>query len=263
MKTYPKRDQWSTAVEHTICDAVGKCYPRNWDEDHITRSLLTALRDEHSEVTIKTDENNWYTKHHWDIYKNTKEQSMEEKHGDIGILVQLRFDDTKILEGVAFIEAKRMYQNHVDDSKSRFESLSRNQLARYCKSSSFHRTVLYDYHMNDHFKRASSFALPTRHLLTLDKDNREIYPYCEKLSDCLTNRYFRGYELDFDEELVSSVKGFLGAKGGVEYLMVAQSTLSSEIELNPELIEINRGTYKRFDTSEPDNTPTHSFGPGM
>jgi len=80
------------------------------------------------------------------------------------------------------------------------------------------------------------------------------------LSYCLTNRYFQGYELDFDPDLVNSVKGFLDSNGGVKYLIVAQSTLSPDLSLEPKLIEINDNMYQRLDSSEPEDTPTNNFG---
>lgn len=265
MENYSSRFDWHKAVDTTVTGALKKCYPRDWkDEDHLTRTLLTALRDEHSNVSIEKDKIiGKDAKCHWDIYKNTKEQGIEQKHGDIGILVQLRFDKTKILEGVAFLEAKRIYHDPSDDTKSKFGALDKSQLERYCNNSSFHRTVFYDCFKTESGIAAFSLTLPTRHLLAIDKDNRDIYPYCEYLSYCLTNRYFQGYELDFDPDLVSSVKGFLGANGGIKYLIVAQSTLSPELELNPELIIINRDIYKTINEPEPDNTPRNNFGPGM
>jgi hypothetical protein len=266
MDNYSSRFDWHKAVDSTVRNALGKCYPRDWkDEDHLTRSILSALKVEHSNVIIEKDKiNGKNSKCHWDIYKNTKEKGMEQKHGDIGVLVQLRFDDTKVLEGVAFLEAKRIYHDPSDDSKSKFTALDKKQLERYCANSSFHRTVFYDCSKFDGGHSAVSLTLPTRHLLAIDKDNRDIYPYCEYLSYCLTNRYFQGYELDFNPDLVKSVKGFLGANGGVKYLIVAQSTLSPELELSPELIEINRDMYKKIDEPEPDNTPRNRFnGPSM
>ncbi|WIX01074.1 hypothetical protein QK899_11025 [Pseudomonas sp. AR5] len=263
MDNYSSRFDWHKAVDSTVSNALGKCYPRDWkDEDHLTRSLLSALRDEHSNVTIEKDKIiGKKSKCHWDIYKNTKEMGIEQKHGDIGVLVQLRFDNTRILEGVAFLEAKRIYHDLSDDSKSKFTALDKKQLERYCANSSFHRTVFYDCFQNeDGGHSAISLTLPTHHLLAIDKDNRDVYPYCEYLSYCLTNRYFQGYELDFNPDLVESVKGFLCANGGVKFLIVAQSTLSPDLELNPQLIEINRDIYKRITTKEPNNTPNNSFG---
>lgn len=265
MENYISRFDWHKAVDNTVSNALGKCYPRDWkDEDHLTRSLLRALRDEHSTVTIEKDKIiGKNTKCHWDIYKNTKEQGIEQKHGDIGVLVQLHFDESKILEGVAFLEAKRIYHDSLDDTKSKFEALDMLQLEKYCNNSSFHRTVLYDVKNISNQNVAVSLTLPTRHLLTIDKNNRDIYPYCERFSYCLTNRYFQGYELDFDQTLVNEVKGFLGNNGGVKYLIVAQTTLSPELELSLEPIKINRDIYARLDSSEPDNTPTNDFGMGM
>ena len=262
MENYSSRFDWHKAVDITVSNALGKCYPRDWkDEDHLTRSLLSALRDEHSNVTIEKDNcSGKKLKCHLDIYKNTKEQGIEQKHGDIGVLVQLHFDESKMLEGVAFLEAKRIYHDSTDDKKSKFAALDKSQLKKYCNNSSFHRTVLYDYRKKDNDYSGVSKTLPTRHLLTIDKSNRDIYTYCEYFSYCLTNRYFQGYELDFNPDLVNAAKGFLGANGGVKYLIVAQATLSPNLELNPKLIEVNRDVYTRLDSSEPDNTPTNSFG---
>jgi len=262
MDNYASRFDWHKAVHKTVNDALGKCYPRDWkDEDHLTRSLLATLRDEHSEVTIEKDKvSGKNSKCHWDVYKNTKETGIEQKHGDIGVLVQLHFSKSKILEGVAFLEAKRIYHNNENDSKSKFGALDKSQLERYCNNSSFHRTVLYDCIKIDSGYNPAAFTLPTQHLLTINKDNRDIYPFCEYFSYCLTNRYFQGYELDFDPDLVNSVKGFLDSNGGVKYLIVAQSTLSPDLSLEPKLIEINDNMYQRLDSSEPEDTPTNNFG---
>lgn len=266
MKNYPSRFDWQKAVDETTRIALGKCYPRNWkDEDHLTRCMLSALRDDHSFVTIgKDNEIGKNTKCQWDVYKNTKEMGMEQKYGDIGVLVQLIFDSSKILEGVAFLEAKRIYHHPTDDSKSNFGALDRDQLERYSNNSPFHRTVFYDCQNRDAGYEAAAFTLPTKHLLAIEKDNREIYPYCEHFSYCLTNRYFQGYELDFNEKSVDAVKGFLDSNGGVHYLIVAKATLNPDVELNPEPVAINNQIYSQLNLDEPDNRQTNSFnGPTM
>ena len=265
MVSYPSRFDWHKAVNRTISNALIKCYPRDWkDEDHLTRSILLALRDEHSNVIIEKDTSGKNLKCHWDVYKNTKEHGLEQKHGDIGLLVQLLFDYEKVLEGVAFLEAKRIYFDQNDDSKSKFSALNKLQLERYCGNSSFHRTVFYDCLRRGEELVAISLTLPTRHLLTIDKNNRDIYQYCEYLSYCLTHRYLRGYELDFDPDLVKTAKGFLDVNGGVKYLIVAQTTLNHNLELNPNLIDINNNIYKAIDAPESDNTPRNNFnGPSI
>lgn len=261
MESYSSRFDWHQAVDDTVNSALGKCYPRDWkDEDYLTRSLLFALKNEHSNVTIEQGEPGKNAKCHWDVYKNTKEQGIEQKHGDIGILVQLRFGEDKILEGVAFLEAKRIYHNQADDSKSRFSALDMEQLKRYCNNSSFHRTVFYDCVSSESGISAFSATIPTRHLITINSDDRAIYPHCEYLSYCLTDRYLQGYELDFDPDLVASVKGFLDANGGVKYLVVAQSILGPDIDLNPNLININKAIYKALEAPAPGSKPKSNLG---
>lgn len=261
MENYSSRFDWHQAVDNTVNSALGKCYPRDWkDEDYLTRSLLYALKTEHSNVTIEQGEPGKNAKCHWDVYKNTKEQGIEQKHGDIGILVQLRFGENKTLEGVAFLEAKRIYHDQANDSKSKFSALDMEQLKRYCSNSSFHRTVFYDCMSSEGGHSAFSATIPTRHLLTINSDDRAIYPYCEFLSCCLTDRYLQGYELDFDPDLVESVKGFLDVNGGVKYLIVAQSVLSPDLALDPNLININKKIYKPLASPAPRIKPKNNLG---
>ncbi|WP_334157379.1 hypothetical protein [Oryzomicrobium sp.] len=261
MKKYRKWFDWHEAVNKTVNESLLKCYPRDWkDEDHLTRNLLAALRDEHSSVTIEKDKvSGKNIKCCWDVYKNTMEMGMEQKHGDIGVLVQLIFDSSKVLEGVAFLEAKRIYHNSSDESKSCFAALDEDQLKRYGSNSSFHRTVFYDCQEKSGTHQASSFTLPTSHLLVLNKNDRNVYPYCEYFSYCLTNRYFQGYELDFDEESVDAVKGFLGANGGVRYLIVAQTILGPDISPNTNINLVDNAIYSRLELDGLDDSPKANF----
>jgi len=164
----------------------------------------------------------------------------------------MHFDHSKILEGVAFLEAKRIYPDK-DESKSNYQALDIPQLQRYCSNSSCHRTVLYDCLKENDSKIATAWTLPTRHLITIDKNTRDLHPYCELFSYCLTNRYFQGYELDYNLDNINAAKGFLDANGGVDFLIVAQVTLKPELELNPELISINKSKYKLLASSKPDH----------
>ena len=107
---------------------------------------------------------------------------------------------------------------------------------------------------------AFSATIPTRHLITINSDDRAIYSHCEYLSYCLTYRYLQGYELDFNPDLVASVKGFLDANGGVKYLIVAQSILSPDIDLNPNLININKASYKALEAPAPGSKPRSNLG---
>ena len=262
MEYYPTREKWYIAVEETVRKTIGKCYPRNWrDENHITRSLLTGLRDEHSHaVILKEKLNGKHTTCLWDVYKNTLEQDMEKKHGDIGVLVQLHFQKNSVIEGVAFLEAKRIYHSKINDSLSYFATLDNKQLERVCQNSSFHRTVFYDCIIEESKNTPIALTLPTRHLLTINRKDRYIYPYCECFSYCLTNRYFQGYELDFNPETVNSVNGIIEGNGGVDFLIVAQIILHPELKADLDFIDINHDIYTRIESIEPDSENNYVTG---
>ena len=118
-----------------INEVLLNCFPRNWDEDFITRSIISNLRDHFIHSVIETDKVYGHnTNINWDLYKNTNRHNAEYRYGDIGILVKLDFGKNKSIEGVAFLEAKRIYHNFSDDNKSSYKALSKSQLIRLSKS---------------------------------------------------------------------------------------------------------------------------------
>lgn len=252
-----------------IEQVLSNCYPRNWDEDYITRAMISALRDKFSNTILDIDKKSGKdVKTAWDIYKNTTKHKMEQHHGDIGVLVKIQFTKDCALEGVAFIEAKKIYHDQFDDNKSKYDALSWSQLTRVSANSSCHRTLLYDIAPN---KRNYPLALtlPTKHLMALNDNSREINQYCEDFSYCLSNRYFQGYELDYDKDRVDAVKGILNLVGGVKYLLVSHVTMSLELEPSLETVEFNRQVFRRVETpnlqhdDEPDDTLNNSNSPSM
>lgn len=160
------------------------------------------------------------------------------------------------IEGVAFIEAKRIYF-----PEEKFTALKADQLDTLSNNSFSHRTVFYDYEKRtDGTQAPLALGLPTRHLIALDDKTRGIYPYCEQYSYILTNRYLQGYELDYNQESIDGAKGLLNSNGGVDYLIVAQTTSSPEVELDMKNIELNKEIYMPINNEEPDNTPTNNSG---
>jgi hypothetical protein len=261
MKRYKNRFEWHEAMNTSITSALGKCYPRNWkDEDHLTRSVLEALVEEYEGVELSKDKIVAdSTKCLWDVYKNTKQHGLEQKHGDIGVLVQLHFSKDTVLEGVAFLEAKRIYHDPFNSAKSEFKALDFDQLERVCGNSTCHRTLLYDCVVEDKVKYAYALTIPTRHFIALGEKSRDVYDFCEHFSYCLINRYFQGYELDFDPQKVAAAKGFLDANGGVDYLIVAQTAMRPGLDFNP--ILLNDNVYEVLETDDPDPGPGSSMSP--
>lgn len=257
-KIYQNRFEWHLDMNAVINEVLCSAYPRNWkDEDFLTRSILTKLRDEYEDVEIIRDKiTGKKVIFSWDVYKNTKQHGIEVKHGDVGILVQILFPNNKTIEGVAYIEAKRIYEPN-----NRFDALDFSQLRRIVSNSSFHRTVFYDhYSCKEEDGTALAVGLPTNHLIALNDNSRALYPYCEYYSYILTNRYLQGYELDFNPDIVNGLKGLIDVNGGVDYLIVAQTTSEKLVKLNLKEVEINNDMYSRIITEKPDNTPTNNYG---
>ena len=266
LRNFKTRWDWHVAMKAAIEDVLSNCYPRNWDEDHITRSLIGTLRDQFSHTSLDNDKR-WAegVQVAWDMYKNTGKRKMEQYHGDIGVLVKIQFTKDCSLEGVAFVEAKRMYHE-----KLTYDALEWSQLARLSANSSNHRTLLYDYDVSAQPSPALALTLPTVHLMALNDDTREINKHCEDFSYCLVNRYFQGYELDYNQRRVDAVKGLLAEQyDGVDYLLVSHLTLSPELEPSLETVEFNRQRFQSFETpaliaeDKPSNTPDDFNTPSM
>ena len=240
-----------------ISNVLSSAYPRNWDEDFITRDILRELRKNYKDVEITHDKVfKKSTRLSWDIFKNTKKGGIEQKHGDIGILVQMLYPNGNSIEGVAFIEAKRIYF-----PEEKFTALKLDQLEILSNNSFSHRTVFYDYvKWSDGTQEPLILGLPTKHLIALDDKTRGVYPYCEQYSYILTNRYLQGYELDYSQESIDGLKGLINSNGGVDYLIVAQTTSSPDVELDLKNIEFNKEMYTSINNEEPDNTPTNNSG---
>jgi len=239
-------------MREIINKVISSAYPRNWNEDFITMDILRKLRQEYEDIEITKDKvAKTSTKLSWDIFKHTKKGNIEQKFGDIGILVQIMYPNGKYIEGVAFIEAKRIYY-----PEEKFTALKAEQLKTLSENSFSHRTVFYDYIKGSNAPPLC-LGLPTKHLIALEDNSRGIYPYCELYSYILTNRYLQGYELDYTPESIESLKGFADANGGVDFLIVAQMTFSPDMQPSIKNIEINPDIYLSINEPEPDNDNTH------
>lgn len=74
---------WLKDVEDVVSSSVRSCYPRAWDENHISYTWLQNVTQNFREVTI-TDIPSHFSMA-WDAYKVNG--SLEREHGDIAVLV--------------------------------------------------------------------------------------------------------------------------------------------------------------------------------
>lgn len=107
-----------------------------WHEDTITHNILRKFRKQLRNLTIKYDKRNFiYT--NANFYKNSG--NVETKFGDIAIILQISYDDANIIEGVAIIEAKRIYPK-----TKRFDAVKIDQLERILNNATHSYLILYD-----------------------------------------------------------------------------------------------------------------------
>lgn len=170
---------WLIKVEKLITAAIAGCHPRDWKEDLISSAWLKSLRDKLPTVSIHGLGSPFAVA--WDAYK--ADGMLERQHGDIAVLVELRFSNGKSLRGVAFLEAKRSYP-------SGYRKLEWRQLEKQSTAISNHRLLLYDNQPIRHqewavaccppwhpgpFVDTRAVATPTTHALSFRSRSRKLH----------------------------------------------------------------------------------------
>jgi hypothetical protein len=232
--------RWHYKIEECISDAIGGCYPREWNEDHISYTWLKEFRNNFKRIHISGYSDFQVC---WDAFK--ADGQLEENYGDIAFLVRISFKNNKTLEGVAFMEAKRIYDNDA------YTALKWPQLVRQSLGLSNHRVILYDY-KRSHLRSflpiglacecccpygerlfhmgTRAYSVTTQHVLALRERNRDLHEISYPLSSQIFSRYFWGQDLDYSTDIVNAVK--IGVMGGIKFLVVAHVSFGSERELS-------------------------------
>jgi len=242
--------EWIAEVSNSISNGVQGCYPREWNENHISYTWLKSLLRAHRRVRIKDLPFDYRIG--WDAYKASGE--VEEGHGDIAVLVVMHYKNGVELEGAGLLEAKRVYDS------GRYDALDWQQLElQMCKTSN-HRVLLYDHQSIDRsvkkltaqavcrmcyplpFSEVNAGTIPTPHVLAHRSRSRSIHNLSHPLSFQLCCRYLHGYDLDYDEAVVSAVKA--GVADGIDFLIVAHVVEGEETELSSSEIEISSREFE-------------------
>lgn len=235
-------------ADEIISSSIKSCHPREWNEDYITYSWLSRLRNEASTIRLPKYTN---TDVNWDAYKLTG--CREENNGDIAFIVKVTFENGNSLSGVAFLEAKRIYDS------GKYDALKWAQLKHLSNKSYHHHLLLYDYeaqkiqntlsyrcccwnHPFDYVK-TNGIVIPTLHALAYEDKHRSLSSIGFRLSEQIFLRYFRGLDLNFDQSLVDNIKA--GVVGGINYLAVAHVAIgkerNAELSLNDVMPNENSG----------------------
>jgi hypothetical protein len=231
-------DQWLAEIDFAITKEIAGCFPRDWDEDFITRSWLRTITQRFQEVSI-ADVDLPFTVS-WDAYKATG--AVETRYGDVGVIVNFHFrvaDKSATATGVGFLEAKRL------DAKSEtYAYIKWDQLRHESANIAAHRVLLYDFeNMEDAGLNLQSYGFcrhletapygsvyaavaVTQHVLAAQTKARAISSLGVPLGYQLCARYLRGLDLDYKLDPAHVLENIPGA---TRYLLVANVSSSDTL----------------------------------
>ena len=251
-------DEFTGLLETQISSAVRNIAGAHWDEDHITFTVLAELNDTLANANFSGRGHRREVE--WESYKLRGKS--ENKFGDIAIVVAISYRDGTHLEGVAFLEAKRR-----DWRKTTFSSMNMKQLKRILKNAPRANYLLYDYEDITGFSNYESFGSDVRryrnylesHLTETTRalcvplnvaeatgfKDTILYRHGIPLSMMLTNRYFFGLDLEFDETAKAVATGFLD-KFGLPRFVMKVDIVEPGAELTRRKLPVNEKIYEKL-----------------
>lgn len=252
----PKKIPWIdffSETETIISQNIRKASSGHWREDTITDWILSGFEQTFASLEIIDYPVGMKTS--WSAFKCTGK--FEKKFGDIAILVNLSYPDTKNnLQGIAFVEAKKRGRGN-----GRFIEMREPQESAILWNAPSAHYLLYDYKEIDVFSEmylqyprwlfssasmvTLGAALPMKLVNHLARRDISLYRFCIPFSAQLHFRYFRGLDLEFEKSKINSAIGFADRQfeEGPKYLL-SISIAHGESELTH--IEVNTDYYSRL-----------------
>lgn len=249
-----------STIEQIVENEVKGNYPRYWDEDFITQSLLRSLRKEFGpRVRVGLDVPplpyrvywwGWFFPAvvwpvdwvvvEWDIYK--LRGFSEQRFGDVAILVTTKYPDKDKVEGVAFLEAKKLYPKSSD-----FQAIDFAQLRRINTHAPRASVLLYNYRQVYPYDWWYTYAatVPMDLVIATRKKDISLYKFSLPFSVQLLTHLF-GFCLERADEPLNIAKGYLAEYGSPLYLVVARVGIGVEPPSSNE-IEFSRDRFTRLE----------------
>ncbi len=226
----------------------------NWNEDYITFNILKELRRNFRQITIKYSQNR-FIQVKANFLKFNRKLGAEEKYGDIAILINLSYDDAKIIQGVGLIEAKK-----IDKDKNTFLAVKTEQLDTIYKNAPHSYLMLYDYQRIDDNKifkdylqiKKSQFPTPLYATLVpvnlarrFNEFNPTLYRFSTAFSYQFAYRYMHGLDLEFSDDIIKAAKGYqVNEKYPPQYIIqIAVKHTKYEEQNNLILPEVNSNNF--------------------
>jgi len=196
-------------MERRIEQICRSSYPYEWDENHLSYLLMKELRSMFSNRVLRFQ--SWSKIVDWKSFKS--KGTLEQKFGDIALIVNIQFSSNEILKGVAFLEAKRSFNSN------NYESLVQSQLVRIYQEAPYSHLLLYNHNIqNLHLKfpddRTWSSHIWTTPLNTAiplsiqlsQSDTWKLHRISLPFTSFLTSRIFWGLDLDFRDSIYKDVE---------------------------------------------------------
>lgn len=253
--------EFTGRIEEVIRTSISNHSPHEWDEDFITRSLLSDLRNELKCVNLVG--RNFTSNINWQIYK--LKGTFENNFGDIALVINISYKDGTSIHGAAFLEAKKR-----DWRKTTFSAMKTNQAKKILKNAPRSQYLLYDYEEItdfisgtqspediDHpfynrrygiqFSRVTrAVCVPLNLAIATGYKDTLLYRHSYPLSMMLSNRYFQGLDLEFDEISKKIATGFLN-KFGLPKFVLKVDIFENGTEPVEQSLIINQSEYEQLD----------------
>jgi hypothetical protein len=221
-------------TESIIRESISSVSGHEWDEDFITLNLLRDLRRSLSGAEFIGSDRRSSIK--WQPYK--LKGTHETNFGDIALVININYKDGTELHGVAFLEAKKR-----DWRRTSFGSMKIPQAKKILKNAPRSQYLLYDYEEISNFLLGSLYSeelhrhwhrshtttavstvtravcVPINLALATGYQDTLLYRNGLPLSLMLTNRYFQGLDLEFDDTSKGVATGFLNKFGLPKYIV--------------------------------------------
>lgn len=254
-----KYGQYLNTVEKLVRESVSRAHPRSWNENYVTYSIAEAFQRQLRMCSIEGLSKPMQV--HWDAFKLNG--NLENDHGDLAVLVRYHSGDSAVMEGVGFLEAKRVYPN-----SGAYDAIKWPQLEHQARKTRYASLLLYETSQVSDFsdnivfqpftpRRAStnleapfSYAVvvQTSIALQLRSKDRSLHKYSIPLSHQICARYLRCLDLDFDADTVRSIKGYANSDfSGPHYLLVATVSVADTDSEGIDVEVINGDTYTPLD----------------
>lgn len=211
-------------IEKKISNICVQEYRGNrWDENNISFRLVEALQTIFDGKQINYA--HFKKKITFKAYKQSGKN--ETNYGDIAFLVNIQFSSGEILQGVAFLEAKRLFNSGY------FESMDLNQLERLKLNAPYSQLLQYypkEKNFILKFPEPSDYSscmwvspINTSHEIIKQlqlKDNHNIIRTSFPLSQFFIGRILWGKDLDYRKDLYDEVVNGIVSRVNPKYLCV-------------------------------------------